>query len=774
MDVYTGEALAFVNIVFNNNPYLGTVSDIDGNFSFRSNSELKSISFSYVGYEKFQLELDSLENKQQLLIKLKPSSVQLHEVLIRVKENPANRIIRKVIENKEINDPENSSSFMYTSYNKSHFDFTFTDSLVADSVIQKIRKGMEGGYIFLMESVTERQFVYPDLSEEVIIGTKVSGFKHPSFASLATDLQPFSFYEDFIPILESNYLNPISNGSLNKYNFSLKDTLYDAKDSVFVIAFQPKVNKNFAGLKGLLYINTNRYAIQNVIAEPFEKGLIEIKIQQKYQLIDDEQWFPEQLNYELRMKINNISGIGLLANGKSYIDNIELGKEISRSDFAIDAVRMHDAAAYRDSIFWESHRKYSLNEAEKSTYRVLDSLGEELNFDGLMRFIEKLADGKIPIGPIDLDLTQTLIYNDYEGYRWGFGASTNERISNIFQLGGFFGYGNEDHKWKYGGDIRFFFNRENEVELKVKHQNTLVEAGKSNLNYFNKNPYDLRDYMAFRMDRLIQNQISFSFRAFKYAEFGIAFNHSHREPRYDYTFTGNFEGIDSRFDNSAIELNFRYAFREKLLKSLGQRISMGTKYPVLILNFSRGIEGFYSGDFEYNKVEARIEKSFLTRGLGESKLRLDAGFIDQLLPYSLLYTAEGSFDKDKPYVIKNYFQTIKPYEFLSDRYLNVFFSHNFKSLLFEYRKFRPHLSIHQNMGWGSLSDSGKYQQIDFKTKDKGVFETGLIIDNILRINYLNVGYLGFGFGAFYRYGYYASGKQSDNFAFKFSMMFSTR
>ena len=55
----------------------------------------------------------------------------------------------------------------------------------------------------------------------------------------------------------------------SKYIFIIEDTLYtEMQDSVFVISYRPKPNTNFDGLEGLLYINSNKWAIQNAIARP--------------------------------------------------------------------------------------------------------------------------------------------------------------------------------------------------------------------------------------------------------------------------------------------------------------------------------------------------------------------------------------------------------------------------------------------------------------------------------------------------------------------------
>src|SRR6187549_945178 len=231
IDSRTNEPLAFVNIIINGDPQAGTVSDIKGRFIYTSLMEIKSLTCSYVGYEKKIIHIDSLSAQKMLVIHLKESVYEFKEVVVKAGENPANRIIRKVIENKKVNNPEKISSFQYTSYNKVIYDFDFSDTTVTDDRQRMMDSLFQGGHVMVMESVTERKFIQPDNSEEVILGVKVSGFNSASFAPLATDLQPFSFYSDYISIFDINYLNPISAGSLNKYDFTIEDTLYYGVDT---------------------------------------------------------------------------------------------------------------------------------------------------------------------------------------------------------------------------------------------------------------------------------------------------------------------------------------------------------------------------------------------------------------------------------------------------------------------------------------------------------------------------------------------------------------
>ncbi len=762
-DVKTNEPLAFANLTFNNKQKFVATSDIDGKFSITSAEEILAISCTYIGYEKQTLSLQKLT--KSIIIALQSSNA-LDEVIIKPGENPANRIIRKVIENKNRNNPENISSITYTSYNKIVYDLETEGETQRDIENLQAKKAM-GTHLFMMESVSERKFIAPDISEEVVTGSRVSGFKNPSFASLATDLQPFSFYKDNIKLFDVQYLNPISNGSLKKYNFRIEDTIFQQRDTVYVISFQPKKDKNIEGLKGTLYINTNKYAVQNVIATPFEKTKIYIRIQQQYTLVDKKYWFPEQLNYAL-----SVNGY-ITADGRSYISNVATDIPLRRKDFALETVRIDPSATKKDSAFWDNYRIKELSDEEKRTYVKIDSIGESNNFDKILSIVVKVTQGRVPIGMFDIDLSKTIVFNKYEGFRPGIGILTNEKLLEDWQFGGFFGYGKKDYEWKYGGEITYTASKKNEFTIGAKYQNNLAETGSYGLNYSGQNILNLRNFIAFQMDKIEQENLTIGFRALRYTQWRFGLSRTETTPQYVYQFQD--EGKTYlKYVNSDLRVDMRFAFKEKIVHSLNQRVSAGSKYPVFYLSYSRGLKNVFDGDFNYNKIEARIEQTFFTKNFGNTKFRLEGGYIDNPLPYGLLFTGEGSYNKDYPYLMPNYFQTMLPYEFLSDRYANLFLSHNFGTLLFQAGNFRPALSVHNNIGWGDLSHNASHQFIGFKTKNKVFTEAGLQLDSLYKINYLDIGYLGFGVGAYYRYGAYENPEFDDNIAYRFTMTFSIK
>jgi hypothetical protein len=287
IDAETKEGLAFANITFNNSSSRGVISDINGDFTFQSEKPINSIQVSYLGYETLDIKVKKTNN---IILKLKPSVQSLDEVILTNGENPALQIIRKVIANKAQNDPMNKGGFTYTSYSKSIVNKKgrkeSADSL-RTAFLKQIEKGeldlkndtlgnyektliREGNFnIMLLESVTDRKFLPPGLSEEIVVATRASGFKSPYFAMLATEIQPFGFYEDNIDLLDLHFLNPIAEGSPKRYNYQLEDQIIRQKDTLFNISFQPKKEANIDGLQGFMYIHSDGYAIQNIVAEPY-------------------------------------------------------------------------------------------------------------------------------------------------------------------------------------------------------------------------------------------------------------------------------------------------------------------------------------------------------------------------------------------------------------------------------------------------------------------------------------------------------------------------
>jgi hypothetical protein len=787
--------LPFVNIVVNDGIKGGT-TDIDGKFLLRSGEEIKVLSLSYVGYESQKYVLAG--KGQNLVIKMKKVEYELPEFVVFPSENPAHRIIRNAVTYRDYNDPEKLPAFSYNSYDKMIFTLELDsipqfDSLTADTTNQEIREFLDKHHLFIMESVSERKFLYPDKNHEEVIATKVSGFKDPIFVFLISQMQSTTFYKEQIRVAEKTYINPISKGSTDKYFFMLQDTLYSGEsDSIFIISFRPKKNTNFEGLEGVISINSHNWAIQNVIAEPAgKKGMISLRIEQMYEFIQGKQWFPVQLNTVaiLNDVVISDSSMSIVSGseedtsglkkihlpfgfGKSYIKNIDLNPDLKKREFGSVVVDVNPDAAYRDTEYWTDYRIDSLTQKEINTYDFVDSISKEANLDKMAKTFESLMTGKIPWRYIDLDINRFLKYNSYEGFALGAGIHTNDRVSKVFRVGGFFRYGFKDKAFKYGGDLNLTIYYPWELAVNLEYQQDVSET--SGISYFDDQPgffkpEYFRDFLVQRMDKNEFYKASLGFRGMKFFKFDFGLIKSTKEVTDDYRYAVSNEDVNvlfDRFDFTEARFGFRYAYGEKFVQNLRKKISLGTDYPVVWFQYSHGFRGFLDSDFDFNRYDMKVEKSFYTKYFGETSFKLTAGYVDADIPYTNLYNGNGAYRVFTIFA-ENSFATMRMNEFLSNKYAALYFTHNFESLLYKGKKFKPELAIATNLAFGTLDYKDSHQYVDYETLDKGYFESGVQFNRLLNLQFYTLG-LAF----YYRYGPYALPNGWDNLAAKFTLKFA--
>ena len=785
LDGQTHRPLAFVNITYLASGQ-GTVSNIDGAFSISSSRDIDFLKFSYVGYHPRFIAKEDIRPGETLTIELNRKAYDIAEVRIVPGINPAHRIIQLASSNRKLNNPEKQRSFSYTTYSKMYFTMDIDSMFQAgrdsldreeDSSRQDLEKFLEKQHLFLMEFVSERKFKPPDKNKEVVTASRVSGFRDPSFTMLASQIQSTSFYDELIMIWDKKYLNPISNGSTRKYLFILEDTTYtEQMDSLFVISYRPLKGRNFDGLKGILHINSRGYAIQNVIAEAAEtEGIFRIKIQQKYDYVEDQQWFPVQLNTDIILSPKNTETNGepvkLLGIGKSYLSDIQLDPEFKNREFDHIELEVGDGAHKQDENYWSQYRVNPLSRKDSNTYHFIDSVGEEVHLDRTLKIFETFATGYIPIGFLNLDYRSLIHWNQYEGFRFGAAAETNEKLAWWFSIGGKVAYGTRDKRLKYGGHLKFNLNYRKDAWLKFKYDNDVVET--AGFRFLDKPPITsseiFRSFLIAEKDIMEEKALELQFPALRYVKINTYLSQANRLVTSDYRYVVSTPEGDQQVDNFPITetgVLLRYAHKEKFLETpRGNRLSLGTSYPVLYTNIRVGLP-VLGGEYEYTKVEAKITKTFVSKSLGDTKIALAGGWADRSLPYPLLYAGIGSYGI---FTIEseNSFATMRLNEFVSDHFANLHFQQDFGKLLFSSGQFQPGIVLATSVGFGQLTYDPNHVNLDQESYEKGYYESGILLNNLLRH-----WFIGYGLGVFYRYGPYSLPKTIDNFAFKFTIRFN--
>lgn len=796
IDRTTKKALPFVAVSIVGESR-GVQSDIDGKFQLTYSKKAANLRFQYVGYESLDVIVNADED---LEIKISPKENLIKEVQVIAGENPANRIINKVIQNKDKNNPEKLTSFRYMSYNK--FVFTGKDDSTVyerwvkneikrldstsqnfqhqkDSVKAKINRAkyssdslFEKQHAFITETVTQRDFLFPEKNKEKIKAVKISGLKNPSFVLIASQFQSFSFYKDYMKVLDKNYLSPISKNSTSKYFFTLEDTLLQNDDSVFVISFKPGKGKNFEGLKGLLYINKDGYAVQNVIAEPEISSYFKIKVQQQYEKIQDA-WFPTQLNTDLEFNSVQIGTRKMIGIGRTYIKDIEIGVDQSKQKF--DGVVLdYDRKSIKnnsDSLLTK-YRIDTLDKLEKQTYYIVDSIGKAEKLDEKIKLFDIIAKGYIPYGYIQFDIKRIISsYNDYEGVRLGLGIGTSEKFSKYFSVDGYFGWGTKDNKFKYGGNLNVPIYLQQDIAWKTTISKDVIESGATFFRGDKKNKFDsYRNILVWNMDWQEGVETQLSFRTQKYIM------HYLYASQYKRSVTNNYQYFDtgklfSEYETREYGISTRWAYRETFMRQSKQKISLGTRYPIVWINvsYTEGINSIWKDS--YWKFDFKVKKSFTIRNAGTTHVQMFAGYINGNVPYPFAYNGRANNNGRFSLASQGYFETMRMNEFLSSEYAAIFVQHDFGKLLYQSKHFKPGISVSTAYGIGSLNNKQQHLGISYKTMEKGYAESGLLLSDlfVLKTNLYN---MGLGLGTYYRYGAYKNNIEKDNLAFKLNFSIS--
>jgi len=778
-----------------------TITDVDGKFEMLVSIQPESITVSYVGYKSITLSL--FEQKSFFTIYLEPKIDALKEVVI-ANQNEANTIIKKVIARKENNNPQKRlSHFEFKSYNKllvtanpdsimGKIDTVFVNAVTKDKIKKidssdyKFKKIIDKQHLFLTEKVSLFQFEKPVL-KETILGTKMAGFKEPIYELLGFGLQSFSIYDEKYELFETKYKSPLSNTTFHNYRFKILDTTAIEVRKVIVLFFNDKISRK--GLEGLLYIDMENYAVAKAVMRI--RGVLDITGIHEFTFLKEAQlWFPVRKNFKI-VKGKSKEPTTVLGGRIAFAaeDEEENNTRKDASDFTYLSSDMHafdlkltpdlkikkssisievkPDANIRDDAFWKQNRLDSLDSRSERTYFVLDSIVTKEKIEKKIKLGRKIINGYVPFGPFDFDLRYLLSYNNYEGFRLGIGGITNEQFSKIFRLEGYTAYGLKDETTKYsiggalrvgnfsnswvGGsytdDVREIASTSFAIDKRVFK---LYDPRPINISTF----YNHKTWRGYIETKLIPKTESI-----------WQLMHSDITPLFSYTF--NYNGKAYReFGMTTAMVSLQWNPFSDFMQTPSGKIEFEKRYPKFTFEFTKSVSNFLNNDFDFGKLDARIdyEKKYLNGQ--RSAVLIQAGYTFGAIPITHLYNSSpNNLTKDKilqriTIAGKNSFETMYFNEFFSSEYVMLQFKHGLKRVEL-FRKVKPSMVLVSRMAWGNMQHPERHVGIEYKTLDQGFFESGIELNQI---------YKGFGLTGFYRYGPNQLARFEDNIAIKLSFV----
>lgn len=797
-DFNTKKALPFASI--SNKNGISTIADVDGKFNFLANSQQETLTISYVGYDP--KTITTFETNSFFTIYLLPKIVALDEVAIS-NANSANVIMARVILKKQNNNPlKKLRAFKFKTYNKllvtanpdsivGKIDTLFVNTAQKETISKidssdyKFKKIIDKQHLFLTEKVSLFQFENP-LLKETILGTKMAGFKEPIYEFLSFNLQSFSIYDEKYELFETKYKSPISTNALREYRYKMLDTTFIDNRKVLVLYFK---SKNSNGLEGLLYIDNENYAIAKAVLRI--RGILDITGIHEFTYLPEEKlWFPKRNNFKL-VKGKSKESTKILGGRIEFAaENDETNSKKAASDFTYISSEIHvfdlkinpnlkiskssitievqDNANHRDNEFWNQNRIDSLDSRSERTYTVLDSIITKKKIEKKIIFGRRIINGYVPFGPFDFDLRYLLSYNNFEGFRPGIGGITNETFSKKVRIEGYTAYGLKDENIKYNLGTGVRVGNYSNTWIGGSYTDDIREIA-STIFATDKRVFKIYD------SRPINISTFFNYKTWRgYIETKIIpktdtiwqFSQSIINPLFNYAFTYN-GNLYSSFMMTTTMLSLQWNPFSNFMQTQNGKIEYEKRYPKFALQFTKSLSNFGGNDFDFGKIDARIEYEKKYLNGQKSAFLVQAGYAYGALPLTHLYnTSPNNLNIDKllqriTIAGKNSFETMYFNEFFSSEYVMFQLKHGFKRVEL-FSKVKPTLVLVTRMAWGTMQHPERHIGIDYKTLEQGFFESGIEMNQI---------YKGFGLTGFYRYGANQLPRLEDNLTVKFSFIF---
>jgi hypothetical protein len=737
----------------------GVISNIDGKFSIALN-QAGPIQFSYSGYRsKTVLSSTHKENDSVMLV---PVSNTLQEVVIKSQTDKIARIINTAIESKSLHNPDKYTSYECNSYYKMIVDIKkygnynmdsirhHHDSLRSVRIAKRKQKDSTGAdtsrrisfvlpsHVFMTETYTKRLYKRPAQTQEILLASKVSGLSKTYFANIITDVLPFHVYTDYIFLNATDFINPIAKGWKGRYQFSLEDELIINQDTVFIFRYAPKRGTSFNSLSGLVYINSNGYAISHFTGNSNatdSAGKRFIKFEHIYQLVDGK-WFPQEMNYDFGIPKVPEPYMQLVWNGHSLIDSVLFGVTPSYKFDKAHPTKFSDSVDLYSAADWNRFRKDTLLLKEKNTYNNMDSLMRKTSMESVIILGGNLAaTGRLPIGKLDLDVSRLFAFNEYEATRLGIGLYTNNKVSKYYSIGGWFGYGFKDKTSKYGASLTIYPKRQKENWIGFSYQNSYRLTGNVELHP------DLarsifQNWLLQKIDEFKEYAVSAKIKP-GYWEIRPSLSWQQTGPLH-YSFQSDGKTITS-FKTYEASVGIRYAYGEKRVPFFDYYFSAGTKYPIVYASLGRGkilSAGYGSA---YYRATATITFNKHINRWGNDRFQAEAGIVhstnDAALPASFLLAGNGYRRDNLNFYLWGGFATMLPFDFYSDRYVSFSYRHSFDKDLWSLKWSKPYISIAHNFIYGSLQQKNEVANPGLQSYKNGYHETGLLLNRLLKFNF---------------------------------------
>ncbi|MBT2621321.1 DUF5686 family protein [Chryseobacterium sp. ISL-6] len=773
VDAKTNKEVTGVDIFINdsNQPLLTTTN---GDFSVQSDSIIYKLKFLRKSYALESVDITP-ENANNIFVKLSKEKVEsIQEVVIHnektkyknKKENPAYAIMQEVWKRKRNNGLNKFDTYTYKEYEKIQFDANNLDSaFMKRKIFNKLdfifdyadstASGKMALPVFLNEAVYENygENKPGKKTKRLLIAQKTSGFQDNQIVTLTAKnlYRDINIYDNTLNYFDIGFPSPVGTDGFSTYDYNLVDTLSVRGENAYKIRYQPK-RTDILAFQGYLYIDTDTYAVIGATLKSTQKMNVNfvngISTELEYDNPDENTFLPKKFVTEVEITpfSKKKTSKSIIAKRSVDYSDYVFNKPLAASVFTRREEEYDNKFVDKDEAYWTKARPDSLSKSEQGVYDMLDKLQQVPKFNRIVKLYETLGSGYynvtkgIDLGPI----FSVYGVNEVEGDRIRLGARSYFTMNDPWRIQFYTAYGFKDQQFKYGVEAKYMFNRVNRFMIGAGTRRDIMQLGVQlttddgimSRSFASSTVFARGDNAS--LSSLNQTNVFAAIEPWKNFQVRIdGTMQSIKSANPDgfslmYYRNGN---LRQTLNDSHVTISLIARPGAKFSQTGVDRHEHGTLAPTIVLKYTRGLEGLFNADFNYNKLQFLFYKPVLIGSWGKTLINFEAGKNFNTVPLALQNVIPGNQSYS---LVGNTFAQLNYYEFVADTYTTLHLEHHFNGKILSYIPLIKKLKLREiafiRSAYGTLSDASKNINVEgFKysaPSDHIYYEYGFGIENI--------------------------------------------
>jgi hypothetical protein len=695
--------------IYLNNSDKATYSNKNGYFELANISNQDTLTISKTGYKTKQVVIT--EVKETITIYLEKSKTSINEVKVFAKGNMAWRVMDKLQQNKEKNNPFNTPGLSVEVYNNITLRLNQFQKLNGVApIIKKILKEYRTANpyadtnnipVFISEAISELIMrTNPDMQKEIVKQTKVKtlGLAADGVINqlIGSSFQNVNFYSEIVRVLGKDFVSPIAGEWKRNFRWSYLGIVDLDNIPCYKLSFVPANDKDIA-FSGVIWVDTASSALYKIKAEMDKRANMNyvnsFTLEQYFDLPDGfDKFYPVESILDIEVAVNRKDGLGMQAHLSTSALKVKRIEPPSIASFNAILDGNKNEIITEDSI-WDEVRAYSDKSATQTTINQIKSIENSPTISFADKTLRFLGGGwaptksKFQVGTY----FNFIAKNSIEGIRNSIGFRARDILDKRAAIQGYMAYGHDDKQWKFMTDVSYVVMRKPWLVANARVEHDIRRLG---LNIFQLNDNSLSGQLLNASNHwgdLKKSYFTKSYLGSLFHEIKPGLTHKalylneRFEPLFPFEYFENTpKSILPKTSNiiNISEMNYemRWAKGEVIIRNNTKRavkLKKSRTNNIYLFRYTYGTAGD-AYRYQYHKFFGEVTRVIRAYKYGNGFIDLYGFYTPSKLPYPMLYVQVGN---QSPLFAKQAFNTMRFFEFTTDKFISLHYLHNFEGFL---------------------------------------------------------------------------------------------